>query len=321
MEINERKNLMEKIEQIFTFINKKTEELEKTESSTYLESVLTTLKGILDGKYELPFEAATKEEMRKAIQLSILKGMRESSQPNHQMTPDSLGLLITYFVEQFFEETLKDGTISILDPALGTGNLMFTIMNKLDGKVFATGVEVDELLIQLAGEIAELIEQPIQLYHQDALRPLLVDPVDVVVCDLPVGFYPNDDIAKNYELSSKEGMSYAHHLYIEQALNYTKDGGYLIFLIPATLFESEQAEMLHKFLKKYAWIQAVMQLPENIFKSKLHEKSILILQKKSDTLRPPIEVLLAKVPNLSNKQALLYFFEKVKIWKEQNTRK
>lgn len=46
---------MEKIEQIFTFINKKTEELEKTESSTYLESVLTTLKGILDGKYELPF--------------------------------------------------------------------------------------------------------------------------------------------------------------------------------------------------------------------------------------------------------------------------
>src|SRR5690606_29528702 len=106
-------------------------------------------------------------------------------------------------------------------------------------------------LIQLAGEIAELIEQPIQLYHQDALRPLLVDPVDVVVCDLPVGFYPNDDIAKNYELCSKEGMSYAHHLYIEQALNYTKDGGYLIFLIPATLFESEQAEMLHKFLKKY----------------------------------------------------------------------
>ena len=79
--------------------------------------------------------------------------------------------------------------------------------------------------------------------------------------------------------------------------------------------------MLHKFLKKHAWIQAVIQLPENIFKSKLHEKSILILQKKSDTLRPPIEVLLAKVPNLSNKQALLYFFEKVKIWKEQNTRK
>lgn len=42
--------------------------------------------------------------MRKAIQLSILKGMRESSQPNHQMTPDSLGLLITYFVEQFLRK-------------------------------------------------------------------------------------------------------------------------------------------------------------------------------------------------------------------------
>ncbi|MFC5558303.1 class I SAM-dependent methyltransferase [Ureibacillus thermophilus] len=309
---------MEKMEQIFTFIDHKAEEIEKSGKSTYLEAVLATLRGILDGDYPFPVEAATKEEVRKAIQLAILKGMRESSQPNHQMTPDSLGLLIAFIIEQLFEEKLEKGMISILDPALGTGNLMFTIMNKLDGKILATGVEVDELLIQLAGEIAEWIEQPIELYHQDALRPLLVEPVDLVVCDLPVGYYPNNEVAKDYELRAQNEMSYAHHLYIEQSLRYIKEGGYLIFLIPATLFESEQAEKLHQFLKKHAWIQAVMQLPETMFKSKQHEKSIFILQKKCDQLRPPKEVLLAKVPKLSNKQALSLFFEKIKTWKENN---
>lgn len=307
---------MEKFEQLFNFINKQAEEYEKSQS-TYLEGVLDTLSGIIDGEYVLPVKEATKEEMRKAIQLAILKGMRKSSQPNHQMTPDSLGLLIAYFVEQFFEEPLKQG-ITVLDPALGTGNLMFTIMNKLDGKIHATGVEVDELLIRLAGETAELIEQPIQLYHQDALQPMLVDPVDAVICDLPVGFYPNEEVALEYELCAKEGMSYTHHLLIEQSINYTKDGGILIFLIPSTLFKSEQAPDLHKYLKKHAWIQAVIQLPENMFKSKVHEKSIFILRKKSDELRPPKEVLLAKVPNMSNKEAMLLFFEKIKIWKENN---
>ncbi|UZM98671.1 hypothetical protein OL548_30155 [Lysinibacillus sp. MHQ-1] len=50
---------------------------------------------------------ATKEDIRKAIQIAILKGMRKSSQPNHQMTPDTLGLLVGYFVEQIFAERLE----------------------------------------------------------------------------------------------------------------------------------------------------------------------------------------------------------------------
>ncbi|MED3662549.1 class I SAM-dependent methyltransferase [Ureibacillus sp. FSL K6-8385] len=307
---------MEKIEQIFNFIDKSAEKHEQSDS-TYLDGVLATLSGILDGKDSLPVGSATKEEMRKAIQLAILKGMRLSSQPHHQMTPDSLGLFIAYLVEQLLEDKLEKGMISILDPAMGTGNLLFTIMNQLDGKVSATGIEIDDLLIQLARETAELIEQPIDLYHQDALRPLFVEPVDLVVCDLPVGYYPNEEVAKGYELHAKDGMSYAHHLYIEQSLKYTKEGGYLIFLIPATLFESDQAEALHAFLKKHAWILAVMQLPENMFKSKQHEKSVFILQKKSEKMRPPKEVLLAKVPNMSNRHAMSLFFEKIKMWKEQ----
>ncbi|BDH62599.1 hypothetical protein MTP04_27290 [Lysinibacillus sp. PLM2] len=307
---------MEKFEQIFSVINERAEKYEQNENITFLDGVLQALEEILDEKDSWVGKDAKKEEIRKAIQIAILKGMRKSSQPNHQMTPDTLGLLVGYFVEQFFEEHLKNKAISVLDPALGTGNLLLTVMNLLDGKVSATGIEVDELLIRLAADSAELTEQPVMLYHQDALQKMLVDPVDAVVCDLPVGYYPNEEVALNYELCAHEGMSFAHHLFIEQSLNHTKEGGYLFFLIPANLFESEQANDLHKFLKKHAWIQAVIQLPENLFASKAHEKSILILQKQSKTLRAPREVLLAKVPNMSNKDALSMFFEKVQMWKE-----
>jgi len=307
---------MEKFEQLFSFINEKAEGYEQSDNLTYLEGVLHTLAGVLDEKLKLNVEDASREELRKAIQIAILKGMRKSSQPNHQMTPDSLGLLVGYFVEQFFEEELKSGQISILDPTLGTGNLLFTIMNMFDGKINATGIEVDELLIRLAGESAELLQQPVTLYHQDALQSMLVDPVDAVVCDLPVGYYPNEEVALEYELCAKEGMSFAHHLLIEQSVKYTRDGGYLFFLIPANLFESEQAKELHKYLKKNVWIQAVIQLPDNIFAAKTLAKSILILQKQSSELKAPREVLLAKVPNMSNKNALSMFFEKVQIWKE-----
>ncbi|TSI03390.1 class I SAM-dependent methyltransferase [Lysinibacillus sp. BW-2-10] len=308
---------MEKFEQIFSYINEKTINYEQSENISFLDGILLALEDALEEKETWVGKDATKEDIRKAIQIAILKGMRKTSQPNHQMTPDTLGLLVGYFVEQFFEVHLKQNEISILDPAVGTGNLLFTVMNLLNGKVSAaTGVEVDELLIRLAADTAELIEQPVLLYHQDALQKMLVDPVDAVVCDLPVGYYPNEDVALDYELCAHEGMSYAHHLLIEQSINHTKEGGLLFFLIPANLFETEQAKELHKFLKTQVWIQAVIQLPENLFASKAHEKSMLILQKQSKQLRAPREVLLAKVPNMSNKQALSMFFEKVQMWKE-----
>lgn len=306
---------MEKFEQIFNIINGQAEKFEQ-QDMTYLDGVLATLEETLDGAFEWQVDGATKEDMRKAIQIAILKGMRKNTQPNHQMTPDTLGLLVSYFVEQFYDKELANGTISVADLALGTGNLLFTLMNALEGKIEATGVEVDELLIRLAAATADLIQQPVSLYRQDALESLLVDPVDAIVCDLPVGYYPNEEVALDYELCATEGMSYSHHLFIEQAMKYTKEGGYLFFLVPATLFESEQAKDLHKFIKKHAWIQAVIQLPTSMFSSRAHEKSIVILQKQSAALQAPREVLLAKVPNMTNKQALAMFFEKVQMWKE-----
>lgn len=305
---------MENFEQLFSILNT---EAQKEKEGTYLDGLLVALEKWLDGELHVDVHNVSKEEIRKAIQISILKGMREGTQPNHQMTPDTFGFLLSFFVEQAFEEQLQAGqSIQVTDLAVGTGNLLYALMNAFDGKIEATGVEVDELLIQLAAATANLLEQPVELHHQDALTDLLIDPADAIVCDVPYGYYPNEDVALEYELCAPEGMSYAHHLFIEQSVNYVKEGGYMFFLVPATLFESEQAQQLHKYLKKHVWIQSVIQLPENLFTSRVHEKSILVLQKKSATMRAPKEVLLAKVPNMQNKEALAMFFEKVRMWKE-----
>lgn len=309
---------METIEKLFSFIDEYTENTAKEHEMTYLEGVLETLNTWLEGEIKPADLEPSKEEIRKAIQLVLLKGMHQSTQPNHQMTPDSLGLLLGYFVEQFYEKELTSNRkITVLDPAIGTGNLLLTVMGLVGDKIEGIGVEIDDLLIQLAAASAELEKRSVSLYRQDALENLIIDPVDAVICDLPVGYYPNDEVAKDYEVKAPEGMTYAHHLFIEQSLKYVKDGGYLFFLVPNHIFESEQSSILNKFITSKAWIQAVVQLPDELFKSKAHEKCLFILQKKNDTGKPVKEVLLAKVPNLKNIKALELFFAKVQKWKKE----
>lgn len=164
--------------------------------------------------------------------------MKESVQPNHQMTPDAVGMLVGYLVNKFVTKP----SYLLLDPAIGTGNLLTTVINQQEGKAIESiGIEIDDLLIKLAYINANLQQHPIQLYNQDSLEPLFIELADAVVSDLPVGYYPNDVRANDFQLKSEKGHSYAHHLFIEQSIKYTKEGGYLFFLIPNGLFESEES--------------------------------------------------------------------------------
>ncbi|HSJ39106.1 MAG TPA: class I SAM-dependent methyltransferase [Planococcus sp. (in: firmicutes)] len=301
------------MENLFNFIDQHTSEIQQAEGNSYLESLLTTTEKWLDGLIQ-PEGDASKEDIRKAIQLAVLKGMKEHIQPHHQMTPDALGLLMGYLVELF----VKKEKATILDPAVGTGNLLLTIMNYLDGKLLGAGVEIDDLLIRLASNTGNLVQQPVTLYLQDALQPLLIDPVDAIVSDLPVGYYPADENAENYELKAAEGMSYAHHLFIEQSLKHTAEGGYLFFIVPKALFESPMADQLHNYLKKTAYIQSVMELPDTLFKNASHAKAILVLQKKKEDVKAPREVLLARVPNMSKSDSMAKFFTQVNNWFKEN---
>lgn len=325
------------IEKIFSVIDQTAHVLEQELDCTYLEAVAETgenlfqqeilqdeiseiakkrLRKHYDELNILTFDNGT---IRKSYQLAVLKGMKEATQANHQMTPDAVGIFMSYLVSKFVK---NEESISILDPAVGTGNLLTTVLNTLSEKTISTvAVDVDPLLVKLAFINANLQQHPIQFYTQDSLTPLLVDPVDVVVCDLPVGYYPNDAVASGYTLHSTEkGHSFAHYLFIEQSVHYTKPGGYLFFLIPNHLFESGQSKELHAFLQENAYIQSVLQLPLSMFKSKSQAKSILILQKKGENLKAPKQVLLAELPKFSDKQTMKKTVAKIDHWIEMEKR-
>lgn len=321
------------VEELFTVFNETALIIQEELEYTYLESLALTGENIFQAailqeelselsKKRLRKSYAgiklakyTKEEIRKAFQLVILKGMKENTQPNHQMTPDSIGILFGYLVQKFYT---KD-ELRLLDLAVGTGNLLTTVMNHQQGKnIAAYGVDIDDLLLQLALVNANLQEQQIEFFNQDSLEHLFIDPVDVVVSDLPVGFYPNDVRANEFKVKSENGHTYAHHLFIEQSMNYLKPGGYAFFVIPNNLFESEQADKLHDYIKEDVHIQGILQLPETLFKNKQSAKSILILQKKGNNIVAPKQVLLAKVPSFSNMRAMEKVLSELDTWIQTN---
>jgi site-specific DNA-methyltransferase (adenine-specific) len=255
---------------------------------------------------ELPGEA-----IRKAFQLAVLKGMREATQPHHEMTPDAVALFISYLVNKFTE---GQKAISLLDPAVGTGNLLTAILNSGEKTVESFGVDADDLLLRLAFVSANLQGHGADFFHQDSIKPLLLDPVDLVVCDLPVGYYTDDETASEYKLKTQEGHSFAHHLLMEQSINHTKEGGFLIFLIPNDLFQSDGAKALNHFIKEQAVIQGLIQLPLTMFKKERHAKSIFMLQKKGEGVTAPSQALLADLPSFKKKEALQNMVNRIDGW-------
>lgn len=324
---------MTPVEQLFTAFNTTADILKEELSCTYLEALAESGENMFQGTVlqdelnevttkrlekvykETNLDSFSKEEIRKGFQLAILKGMKEHVQPNHQMTPDSVGMFIGYLVNKFVDKK----SFRLLDPAVGTGNLLATVLNQQNDKeIESVGVEIDDLLIRLAFVNANLQKHPVEFFNQDSLEPLFVDPADAVICDLPVGYYPNDLRAEQYEVKAKEGHTYSHHMFIEQSTKHVKEGGYLFFMIPNGLFESEQAPMLHEFIKNHLIVQGILQLPASLFKNKQAAKSILILQKNGEEVKAPKQALLAELPKLSDGPAVNRMLNKIDQWFKDN---
>ncbi|PFB20585.1 SAM-dependent methyltransferase [Bacillus cereus] len=319
------------VETLFSIFDSSAVVLRKELDVTYLEALVETGDNLFEGailQEELSESAIERlnreystfneetykgEEIRKAFQLAILKGMKEGVQANHEMTPDAVGIFMSYLFHKFMQ---GQNEITVLDPAIGTGNLMTTVFNSAKEGLTMSGfgVEVDEVLIKLALVNANLQKHAIEFFHQDGLAPLYIDPVDAVVSDLPVGYYPNEIGASEYKLKADEGMSYAHHLFIEQSVKHTKEGGYLFFLVPNFIFESDQAPKLHAFIKETCFIQGLLQLPVSMFKNEKNAKSIFVLQKKGANVTMPKQALLVELPKFSNMKAMEDIMDQLNTW-------
>jgi len=271
-------------------------------------------KKLTEALEEIDLETKSTLTIRKAIQLAVLKGMKDATQYNHMITPETISMFIGYLAEKLTE---KQDTVRVFDPVSGTANLLLIVLDHLKKDTAAYASEIDATLLQLALLNANLQKKRVEYFHQDSLRPFLLDPVDLVVADLPVGYYPDDAHAAGFELNADEGHAFAHHLLIEQSLHYTKEGGYLIFVIPEFLFQSEQADKLHAFIQKHAHIIGLLQLPDTAFQSEDHKKSIFILRKKGEDTKDVQQPLLAMLPSFKDTGAMENVLVKINQWFEQ----
>lgn len=306
---------------------------------SYLEAILETLENVndqkvlvMDGKpdqqtvsqlerlyqkmSDLPDEA---KEKRQAVQLVILKGMMESKvQTNHQMTPDSIGTLCAYFIQRIAQPVLKQEKVSMADLSIGTGNLLYTIyhflMPSFEKHWQLSGADSDELLIAIASASAKFQGIEIDLYYQDALKPLLMSPVDLVVSDLPVGYYTDQQHAQNFDLAFDQSMSYSHFLLIEQHIHYLKESGYGFFLVPAKIFEDDAGRDLLKYLKQETHLLAMIQMPREFFGSEEAVKALMIIQKHGDQSQAPDEIFIGSAPNFKEMEKMNLFLKEVNNW-------
>ncbi|GAA4072767.1 class I SAM-dependent methyltransferase [Amphibacillus indicireducens] len=314
------------IEQHFNQLDGLVEELSNTTNNNYLDSLITVLDMLLSDQEQLNrhefvtkvkqlhIDRLEKDQVRKVIEFAILKGLRGAVQNQHLITPDTIASYIAYLIEKIFP---GDEEIRLFDIVSGSGNLITAVMNQLKRPVKSYGSEVDPSLIELSVLSANLQQNAVEFFHQDSLQPFLLDPVDLVIADLPVGYYPDDERAKSFKVHVTNEHTYAHHLLIEQSLNYTKEAGFLIFVIPNSLFNSDQATKLHELIRESAHVVGLLQLPSSIFKSEQNEKSLFILQKKSEQTKAPKEALLAKLPSFKDLQATENIVAKMNQWFEQ----
>ncbi len=261
------------------------------------------------------------EELRQALQLVLVKAVQvDGIEPNKQVTPDAMASLATFVVTTFYPKIPAE--LTVVDPTVGSGNLLFAVMNQLRNAakitVHGLGIDNDETLLAFAGMSSALQQLDVQLFHQDALDSGLVQDADIVVADLPVGYYPLDERAKDFATAAKTGHSYAHHLLIEQGLKLLKPGGLGLFYVPAGVFQTDEATGLTAWMTKAAYFQGLLNLPEAFFANHDAQKSLLVLQKPGAAAVQVPQVLLGTFPDLSDRQAFGEFIAKVKAWAQTN---
>ncbi|EXJ22818.1 Adenine-specific methyltransferase [Alkalibacterium sp. AK22] len=328
-----------KVETFYSALLSSSKLIQEELGSTFIEALIETGENMIDGGVvhvengvprsqvkdqletlyaDFDYNELSLEEKKQAIQLILIKASKEDSlQPNHQPTPDGIGVLVSYLVELF---NAFDKPAHIADLSVGSANLLYTLYTSLkrSGKSASfTGVDNDDLLISLASTLSALLDMPITLLHQDALQPLLIDPVDIMVSDLPVGYYPLDIKDKGYSTAFEEGQSYSHFLLIEQGMHYLKEDGLAFYLLPTHTFETENVKVLLSYLQNAGHVQGIIHLPTEWFKNEQSKKSILITQKKGPKSVQAQEVLIATAPSLVDKEKFSTFLSDIRQWKDE----
>jgi len=254
------------------------------------------------------------EEVRKALQLALLKGMKADHVPLDNITPDSIALIIGYLVSKLVSSLER---LSLADFTCGTGNLLTAVLNTFsEAPAEIYGVDADYQMLELAKMMADMQEYDVQFFHQSSARGMALGKVDVIIGDLPL-----EGNVKAVDGGSKlaaEGCNYLPYLLVENHLNYLVDGGYAIYIVSNDFFSQEHATKFHEVLTSSTSIGMLLQLPESLFKDSSKQKSILVLRKHGEGCTLVEEVLVANLPDFGDTESFHKMLMKIEDWITNN---
>ncbi|MEN1893562.1 class I SAM-dependent methyltransferase [Staphylococcus nepalensis] len=304
------------MEKLFKTLDEKAKALNEENGQSFMENLGLAMENVYTEQRSL-LEQATLQDRRKAFQFAYLNLMqKEDIQANHQITPDSIGMILGFLAARFLK---NKEAFHIADIASGAGHLSASVHEVLSEHTMMHHlVEVDPVLSRVSVHLANFLEIPFDVYPQDAIMPLPFEDADVVIGDLPIGYYPLDDRSKEMELGFDEGHSFSHYLLIEQAISALKTSGYAFLVVPSDLFEGTNVKQLQNFIATETEMQAFLNLPSTLFKNEKARKSILILQKKETNVTKPVEVLLANIPDFKSSQQFQAFLQDLNAWMAEN---
>lgn len=234
------------------------------------------------------------EEIRKAMQAQILKGIKEMNFQNGLTTPDSIGLLMAYLISRLS----KAKSLNICDPLIGSGNMLYTISNHLTANLNLFGCDHNEYMIKIAKVFADLLDTNVELHLEDTLN-LKIYNLDFIVFDMPNVIIDKDDY-----------LPYKWVLHYNELI---KDDGYIIGLINNDFFDYDNNKRFKEELLKTSSIVCLIELPDNMFVSK--PKSIIVINKK---IWDKKKMFVTKLPSLSDVKAFNSELVKLEQWFNEN---
>ena len=214
------------------------------------EDAIVKLNDIYDKIYNLD---CLNEEIRLALVLIIIKGLKHRGLQLDVVTPDTINYLISYIIQNMFD----DEEFTMVDTAMGIGNLSAAILNNLDNKINLIGIEEEESFVGVSKSLCDLLYHDASIYFQK-FEDKIFDLCDLVIGDL-------DRTNDPYQV-------------ILERLDNLNENGKFIYLINNDFFSSMK-DGFKEALEKSATLMGLIVLPDNMVNDKHVGKSLLIGKK------------------------------------------
>ena len=231
------------------------------------------------------------EEVRKALQAVVLQGCKEKGLKTGEITPDTLGIFLSYLITKFQKDDKR--RIKILDPVIGSSNLICALNNHLEIDLDLYGIENNPIMLEIAQVFSRLQNIDLNLYLQDSLD------INIKDCDYVIGDFP---------AYKTENDTYFDMDCILHHRNSLKDDGYMLCIISNDFFYRDKENIFKKELLNNMSIVVLIELPKNIFKE--NAKSILILQKNTKKHN----CLLVELPDFNNADKFSQTLKTIEMW-------